>query len=182
MLNVKKQYSAYRMLKMPNSLLGMQVLHKAFSNTEESASRHFPWCLKRVPSQLGALPFAKEGHPGITCSFIFTLNKMENHKKKKTIFCTSRTIDKDTHEVSETWGTPPGGGEGLRSTLLSYGDALKGIRVVTCRIDTKNHEKIMIFCMSRKVSRMSVRHQKHVLESPQVIWRPSEMLTSLFLT
>ena len=32
-------------------------------------------------------------------------------------------------------------GEGVRSTLLSHGDTLKGIRGVTCRIVTQNNVK-----------------------------------------
>ena len=55
--------------------------------------------------------------------------------------------------TSETWGTPPGGGEGLRSTLLSHGDILKGIRVVTCRVDTKNHEKKDVFLHVTKIDK-----------------------------
>ena len=35
--------------------------------------------------------------------------------------------------------------------------------------------------MSWKLTRTHVRHRKHVLESPQVIWRPSENFTWLFL-
>ena len=47
----------------------------------------------------------------------------------------------------------------------------------------ENHEKNMIFhIISWKLIRTPVRHRKHVLSSPQVIWRPSEMFTYHFLT